>query len=186
MIRAYWIAFTAAALVLAGCVPARVTYYEPSASSGNIINNTCGTALAPADTILFQPKPVDLRITGSERYVTLNLRIPKGSVVKASSAEVSVIAGGRLKAFNLGEFIYYDKELRRSVRTPTLEPLVGANEHYIAGAAPRIFQTSLHLDGGWERYQIQLPALLVNDQLFSLPVITFIKKSGFGVFPLNC
>jgi len=174
-----------AALLLVGCFPAVVTYYEPSARSGSVINDACGAA-APASTLKLQVKATDLRVTGGEHSFTVTLRVPKGSTVRMASTDVAVTVGGEAKHYALGEFSYYDREKRQSVKVAAGETLGGADEHFVFGNEPRIFQTSLQWEGASDIYQVHLPAIVVDGNVIEIPTITFTKKSGVGVYPVNC
>ena len=178
--------FVAAAISAAGCVPAVTTYYEPAASSGNVVTHTCG-ATAPADTMKFRLKEVDLFLQGAERTLTLTLRVPKGSTITAESAEVFVRSSGEERSYYLEGFSYYDRSVKKSIKAGPKESLVGADEQFFFGKEPRLFQAWVTLaSANTEQYEVNLPSFVVNGATLGVPPITFTRTSGFGIHPVNC
>jgi hypothetical protein len=175
-----------ASLVMTGCVPAVTTYYQPTATSGIAINDACGTALAPADTIKFAQGTVDIRVTGRPDHVILTFRVPEGVEVGMISNNVVIATDAQTKTHAMREFGYYDQDTNLSRKVPAGKPLSGGESRHLFGSEPRVFQSVVELESSLEAYRISLPLMLVNGEPFPLPPITFAKKTGFGIYPVNC
>lgn len=55
-----------------------------------------------------------------------------------------------------------------------------------SGAQSGIYENSITLNGVQrDEYSVKLPAIQIDDRVYEIPIVTFIKKEGVGVFPLN-
>lgn len=173
-------------LLATACVPLVETYYAPSAETGELVTRTCRT-LGPSDAIEFTFDAVEIMVFGSRYSLILRIRVPGGNSVALGSTALQVQSGGSDEVYDLEEFSYTNTAGRRSVRIAVGGLLVGADEPFLFGKEPRLFQSLIEFNktmGG--SYKVELPAFTVNEKAFHVPEITFTEATGFGIYPINC
>ena len=175
-------------LSLAGCVPAKTSHYKPTANMGVAINDHCGSFLAPKSTYQVVFEDVDFRVTGYENYLKIHLRIPKDRNVEIESQEINLINADKNHQQKIEEFSYYDRTSNKSISLSSKNLLKGSNERFALGnIEPRIFSSSVKFSVPMNNtYQVKFPSMKINGKSYSIPIITFKKESGFGLYPINC
>jgi hypothetical protein len=173
---------------LNACIPLAGPYHRPNASSGVLISEMCGTFISPRDTIQFTPEPLDIRISGSDTWISISLRVPENAKVYFKSGEIQLSIGGRTEKYQIEAFHDDDRELKKKISIPMGEPIIGKTYQPSFGIDhPHIFKTSVKFRNAvGATYSIKLPEITINEKPFRFPEITFTEEIGVAAIPLNC
>ena len=159
-------------LLLSGCFPAVYEYWEPSAAGGQLIKGAGPGTIASYDTIEFSYDEVRIQVSSGGDGAGFSLLVPQGREISFVSDEIMLREkGGGLKIIKFVVTSLNTNSLTRIFFSPT-DPLVA--KRYDAGISFGRPET-LH-------FELKLPPVRVNGQLYEIPEIKFTRKKGFGVF----
>jgi hypothetical protein len=166
---------------LQGCIPFPITYYEPTASVGVRINDTCD--IGPAYTLKIKRGPVNVRIRGKSWGPEIEFHVPEGHTVELPNPTVIASSGTWQQTMPLR---YYNPQTKREEEVPVGYLLVGEKIEYAIGTDPLIVLTHAVFEGHRDTYSVTLPEVKVNSQALALPAVSFTKRVTFGLAALNC
>ncbi len=178
-------------IVLGGCVPWAVTYWQPSGEWGERINPS-EVNIAPGDTLEVRANRVSLWFsmwsTETGTFFTIKVRIPEGSSAAFVSNEVLFSEGASSTAVKFesidGGFLTVSEKERL---LPT-DIMVGKTYYtrLIGEDEPKSYNVTIDLGRDAEsQYTVKPPAIKTDNQVFEMPRIEFNKKTGFGIWAIN-
>ena len=175
--------------LICGCLPAPVEFYKPAASSGELINLHCGTAIAPKDTIEFKYDDLQIQITCHSLYLQIFVHIPEGKDAKFISPNIKFLSDNRLtsKTIIISEIKHFDFVSMQYKDFLINDTMLGSERQGMFGKIPVRYE--IYADFNEEapdQFFMQFPSILINGKLYEIPEIEFIKKKGVGIFPVNC
>lgn len=183
-----WLAAIVLALCIQGCVPAPVKYWSPTAGGAKVVNTNCGTAAAPASTLEYSLGDVLMHVEGKDNHAKLQLMVPAGSRVHLQEAEAYIrVSGMDGKKIPISVASFYDFTRNSSFRQSPLKSMEGETRQHAFGTENRSYSMILEypqIQGN--EFSITLPVIIVNGRAFSTSTISFTKKTGFGLMPINC
>jgi hypothetical protein len=174
-------------VVILGCMPISLTYWEPSAQTGRLSNSVRGT-LGYKDRIEFSFDGVTVQFIAGGSWVSIALLIPEGKSASFLSDKLELRekhSSARLIEFSMTD---WDATTMEQVRISPTAVMLGKNMSVaiLGGPMPKAYTGSAKFDGEDRvRYFIKPPPLKIGGQVFELPTIEFIKKEGGGVGPIN-
>ncbi len=175
-------------MIFCGCVPLRHEYYEPVASGGTS-SLSVPAIMSAKDTIEFSFNNTKVRISGTGTGFYLIVFVPKKKVVRFVSNEVEWYLNSNQNKTQVTFYLeYFDESTKQIVQVKPTEALVKNSDRALSLSGPEsgIYENSIKLDEvKRDHYFVELPSIAVNGHVFEIPVVKFIKKEGFGVFPIN-
>jgi hypothetical protein len=176
-------------LFIYGCFPGPVIYYEPISTDGELIQTHCGTAAAPKDTIQFQYENVKIQITSYVNYLRIYLYVPEGQSARLSSPDILIWSenGETKEKITIEKISYYNFNAKHYSQLGATDTMAGRVRKVVFGTEPQLFEIGIKTNEPTkEHFFIQLPSVIITNKNYELPIIEFIKKEGFGIFPVNC
>jgi hypothetical protein len=171
--------------LLAGCVPAAITYHHPVAVGGVTRSYDCSTIVGPRETIRFRYGEVELRVSGTDEQVQVGLLVPEGHTVVRPDRRAHVERGGIVAERELSELRV--PALRYHVTVLEADTVVGATERLLFARLPRTALSWVDVSGPPSpEYVLRLPPLLVDGRHVEPPPIHFRRRRSLGLFLLNC
>lgn len=173
-----------------GCLPAPITYHEPSALGGELVNSVCHY-MAPKDTIEFRIDGITAKIKGQNNWLSINIYIPEGKIAQFESDEIGIYEDKpeNMKTFKIDRSAYFDGDPNGYVKVRPTEILIGRTKPLIkyGRAGDRLFEMTVQLDEKTrDHFYVKLPKLYIDKKPYEFPVIEFMKKTGVGIMPINC
>ncbi len=174
-------------IAVSGCVPFSLTYWEPTAQGGRLLNSVPGT-VGYRDVIEFSFTDIAVRVIGGGAWLAVNLRVPEGRSASFVTDELELYeyqSPPRILKFTMT--VWDPKTLEPFQISPT-SVMHGKNTNValLGRSQPKSYPASIEFGGGeWNRYTVKLPPLKVGDQVFEIPTVTFNKRNGAGVGPIN-
>ena len=151
------------------------------------MRSVCSMVVIPKDTLELTKDAVVMKVSGRKGILNIELRIPEGSRVTLAARDVDVYSDDVHGSSSFGPFLYYDQVSRQSRQVEYGESLIGAAHQTRDSVIPRIYSTQVRIDDSRNgRFEVQFPGIQVNDVAWEVPVIEFVKKVGFVVYPINC
>ncbi len=169
-----------------GCLPLVYDYYKPIANSGKSSSNF--GLFAPNDVIEFLFKDVKITIYGGNTGIRLVLHVPKGRFVRFVSDDLEwYISSSKNRTKTKFHLSFYNMQLGKSIQIkPTDIMIKKVRRSSLNRSESGGYHASLNLfDTHRDQYFIKLPAIEIDNQIFQIPTIEFIKKKGFGIIPIN-
>ncbi|MCP4552861.1 MAG: hypothetical protein GY834_12660 [Bacteroidetes bacterium] len=173
-------------IVVCGCAPVIYDYHKPIANSGKISSDF--GIFAPNDLIKFSFNKVKITVAGSYTGIYLTMTVPKGKFVRFVSDElewhVRSSKNGTKTKFHL---LLYNMRSGKYIKIKPTEIMVQkVSEIFLNCPGSCGYQVPVKLfDTHKDHYFIKLPAIEIDNQVFQIPTIEFIKKKGFGIIPIN-
>jgi hypothetical protein len=177
-------------LFLSGCIPARYVYYEPVAVGGEIYHSNSGITFGK-DTIEFTYNDVKIRCRGESTGFYLTVLIPKGLSIRFVSNDLKWYLTESSKNKIRAPFFltYWNSWKNERINVQPSDILVQRGEGALSlpeGPASGIYENYIKLCGTHiDQYYIKLPDIEINDEVFDIPVVKFMRKDSFGFFPIN-
>ncbi|MBU0994094.1 MAG: hypothetical protein KJ737_16510 [Proteobacteria bacterium] len=181
--------FFAFLIVSEGCAPVKCVYYEPIASSGKLFVKD-SAIIGPKDRIEFLFSNTKITITGYSTGIYLVVLIPKGESIRFGSDELEWHPSSSLTWIKTKFFLeFYDPGKPDGVcQVRPIDNLIQGYDSKLSYHGPEsgIYENTIKLDKiKRDHYFVRMPAILINSHVYEIPVIEFIKREGFGIFPIN-
>lgn len=174
--------------IILGCIPIITTYWEPSAHDGKLLNSAKGT-VGYKDMIEFSFNGVNIQLTSGGSWLVLNLLVPEGKSVAFLSdvIEINENKSSRMIRFKMSD---WDKKTLKEFEISPLQVMYGENTSVatFGGNLPKTYAGVGHFkftDTPIINYSVKLPLLKVGDQIFDIPMVSFTRKDGYGIGPIN-
>lgn len=174
-------------IVLCGCMPVSLTYWEAAACGGKLLNSVPGT-VGYKDMIELSCDYVKVQLIGGGSWLSVDLLIPEGKTASFVTDEVELYedqSSPRMIKFKMTD--WNPKTLKPFDISP-MDVMHGQNTNIaiLGGSQPKTYGGSIQFGAG-ERihYSVKLPPLKVDDQVHNIPVVEFTRKDGFGIGPVN-
>jgi hypothetical protein len=161
---------------LSGCTT--IEYFEPQIE--NVSTSVCGGS-GPKDQIVYQFNGVKVSIGVSRfsanktsRSFIFTVEIPQGKIV---AFENKILRVNNLP-LEISEPKTYDLKTHKIVQVT--EPLLGNNTELSQ------YNYFVNLPENIDKYTIEFPAVKINQAIYQIPKIDFVKKQGVFLSPINC
>jgi len=171
------------------CLPGPISYYEPVSIGGSLVQTHCGTAAAPKNTIEFQHRNVQIQISGYTSYLRIYVYVPQNQSAKFTSSTIQYWnnKNDNKKELRIPVIKNYDFDTNNYRQLESTSVMQYNGRKTVFGPAPELHEIIVDInEPESEHYFIQVPSLIISDEQYELPVIEFLEKDGFGVFPVNC
>lgn len=179
-------------VVLSGCVPIMEHYYMPSALNGSAVRRDCHGKAGPVSDIEFVRGGVTILITSRykpESATTLALdvqfQLSQSShvIVQWSNMKLHQSDGKSISFSTANNTFAYNLPM-------TLAGMTNAHASNISkmeGNKFSIYEVTLNVTEQLsERFIFELPPMTINGIRYPATNITYMKKQGLWVMPLNC
>ena len=175
-----------ACIITYGCLPLPYTYHEPSAPGGVRIHSPCH-GLAPRDTIEFRIEDIKIQIKASSASVAIDILVPEGKSAQLESDEILLYEDKpeNSKLFKIVRSRYYDFKQGRYFEINSTDLMIGNTYGLFSGDRPFTFWVYPD-EKERDHFYIRIPPLRVGERRYEFPTIEFLKKTGFGILPVNC
>ena len=204
------------ALILAGCVPAPITYFRPAAAGAQYEQSSCGGHAGPADTAVMRgPNGILLSVratsrpgrslTGSGTGFALALRIPGNldSPVRLHSGVFRLtdeIAGRNYeyRAEHLLDFpeirvpldgLFVGLHTRTAVHRIDIHeslPAISSREKFNDNTTRPYYILLEFPEADSDSLLLQIPPLQIDSAAYQFPPVRFQRVTETIVVPLNC
>jgi hypothetical protein len=173
--------------IICGCIPISLSYWEPAAPGGRLLNSIPGT-IGYKDMLELSFNDVKVQLLGVEYGLSVDLLIPEGRSASFVADELELYEGQFAPKMIKFTMTVWDKRTLKSFQISPMSVMYGKNTNIalLGGPQPKSYPSSIEFGGGDRaRYSVKLPPLKIGDQVFNIPVVEFTRKEGFGIGPVN-
>lgn len=175
-------------IINCGCAPVVYDYYKPIANSGKLSSYFGPFVFAPDDVIKFTFEKSRITLKGGSKGFYLIVFFPKEKHFRFVSDEIewrlSYSADKKKTKFHLS---FYDIDSgKKMIVNPTDMVILNSRKPVVYNPGSGRYEGGVKLfDIPQDHYFIKLPAIEIDNQIFQIPTIEFIKKKGFGIISIN-
>ena len=178
-----------------GCVPMMVyTFYEPSAETGIVEQQSCRGNAGPRNTIRFQWDDMELSMYGKKKgdkdvLIVITVSPSPETVLRFLAQDFQITIDGKLSHHRPTEVIgYLSPDVINGVAQGPGESVILSQWQNLTGREYDTYWVSLFLPiGSPAHFELQFPSMAINQRTIRIPPITFSERTeSFFIEPINC
>jgi len=174
-----------------------VEYYEPSASSGELVGpSSCSRLSGPRTGIEFKNEGLIMLVTASNGNIYITITVPDGKSAAFMSDELELSTDinsepTKLKLSELNYNHYRNVDTKPEYERITIKPTdtMTGKTYKLSWVLKqsRSYGTNVSVQGSLpEQFHIKLPSIMFGVTEINYPMIKFIRTKGVGVYSANC
>lgn len=177
----YWLFF-----LLCGCFPTHENYWEPHAEKGETTKRHCRQTVGPNNLVVLEREGVRATVFIREKQVKnptleLTLQIPPDVAVTVFSDQLIFRSSNHVLDLSVDplEVLYDDAPDHQLKSVEDRSVLIGKKSRW------HFFRFDLP-QGLGDKFLVDLPKMGVGRGAILWPKVTFVRASGWYLYPLNC